>query len=282
MRPLRSIVMAFALMLLAGIGAEPLFADAAPADPVLPLSRAEADSAATALVSAYYDRVMADIDPAQAADSAFISGFTATVDWLARINPSGRYLNGAQVALVILSSSLMMQDMNVPIPSADIIRAFTHAARNGRPDMSPDAATAYMRSLVMKRNGADGPEMADPEAETRLIEQAAATPGATILPSGTVFIPIAAGVGTSPAPGDEIEFTYIGRLSDGYVFDDATDEPVRARVGQLVPGFNEALTRMLPGGTYRIVIPPDAAYGADGIPGVIPGGSALDFTVTLK
>jgi len=36
-----------------------------------------------------------------------------------------------------------------------------------------------------------------------------------------------------------------------------------------------------PGGVYRLAIPASLGYGAEGIPGAIPGNAALDFTVEL-
>lgn len=274
--------MAFALMLFLSIGAMPVFAQA-PSQSRLPLSSAEADSAATALVSTYYERLLSGIDlSSAAADSAFISGFRSTLASFAAMNPDGQFLNGAQVALSLLSASSMMTDMNVPIPHQALASAFVVAVNNGKPEMTPEQATAYMRRLVMHRNGADGPEIADSVAERRFIEEAAATPGAVILPSGTVLITISDGVGPTLSEGEPIEFTYVGRLSDRSVFDDSTDEPLSAHVGDLVPGFNEALLSMRHGGVYRIVIPAPAAYGPDGIPGVIPGGAAIDFNVSLK
>ncbi|MDE5647858.1 MAG: FKBP-type peptidyl-prolyl cis-trans isomerase [Muribaculaceae bacterium] len=75
--------------------------------------------------------------------------------------------------------------------------------------------------------------------------------------------------------------SYEGRLSDGTVFD-TTETPIAMTVGTLVPGFNQGLMKMRPGGTYRLVIPAEMGYGREGIPGVIPGNAALDFTVTLQ
>ena len=46
-------------------------------------------------------------------------------------------------------------------------------------------------------------------------------------------------------------------------------------------GFTEGLENMQAGGTYRLVIPSSMAYGPQGVPGTIPGNSALDFTVTV-
>jgi FKBP-type peptidyl-prolyl cis-trans isomerase len=38
---------------------------------------------------------------------------------------------------------------------------------------------------------------------------------------------------------------------------------------------------MKPGGSYRIYIPANLAYGSDGIPGAIPGNAVLDFEINL-
>ena len=49
----------------------------------------------------------------------------------------------------------------------------------------------------------------------------------------------------------------------------------------LVPGFTEGLKLMKAGGKYRMFIPAHLGYGKENVQGVIPGNSALDFTVEL-
>ena len=98
--------------------------------------------------------------------------------------------------------------------------------------------------------------------------------------SGLRIRTLAAGTGAAPQPGGAVRVSYEGRLADGTVFD-AAAEPVGLPVSQLVPGFTEALLMMRVGGRYRFWIPAPLAYGERGVPGVIPPGAELEFTVTL-
>ena len=98
--------------------------------------------------------------------------------------------------------------------------------------------------------------------------------------SGLRFQVLQAGTGRRPTRHDAVLVTYEGRLGDGTVFDSAP-EPVGVRVGQLIPGFTEALRLMNQGGRYRFWIPPNLAYGDVGSRGVVPPNAEVEFTLTL-
>ncbi|MFL6856510.1 MAG: FKBP-type peptidyl-prolyl cis-trans isomerase [Allosphingosinicella sp.] len=98
--------------------------------------------------------------------------------------------------------------------------------------------------------------------------------------SGIRIKTLKAGAGPMPGPEDAVRIDYVGRLANGHVFDRAKGAGMR--VAGTVPGFAEALQLMRKGGTYRIWIPPQLAYGAEGAgDGAVPPGATLDFTVTL-
>jgi FKBP-type peptidyl-prolyl cis-trans isomerase FkpA len=92
------------------------------------------------------------------------------------------------------------------------------------------------------------------------------------------FTTVKAGAGPSPTDTDIALIKYEGRLADGTVFD--ANEQAPMAVGQVVPGFKQALKRMQKGGKYTIVIPPKLGYGA-AKQGPIPGNSTLTFDVEL-
>lgn len=119
-----------------------------------------------------------------------------------------------------------------------------------------------------------------PEAQQAYVDNAAMAENAATTPSGLVFITLTEGEGVTPATGDDVVLNYIGKFSDGSVFDQ-TDEPVIFDVDNLVPGFSEGLKMMKPGGKYRLVIPSKLAYGEQGVRGDIPPNAALDFTIDL-
>ena len=82
--------------------------------------------------------------------------------------------------------------------------------------------------------------------------------------SGLQYKIISDGTGESPKPGDEVQVKYTGRLIDGTVFD-STDkrggQPARFKVGQVIPGWTEALQLMKKGSKWELYIPSQLAYG---------------------
>ncbi|MBN2731699.1 MAG: peptidylprolyl isomerase [Balneolaceae bacterium] len=64
--------------------------------------------------------------------------------------------------------------------------------------------------------------------------------------------------------GDTVKVHYTGKLNDGSVFDSSQDrEPLEFTLGegQLIPGFEDAVTGMEQGGSTTVTIPSDEAYG---------------------
>lgn len=89
------------------------------------------------------------------------------------------------------------------------------------------------------------------------------------------------GSGPLVAPQDGVLIEYEGRLANGKVFDSSQGKgPVPVLVGQTIPGFAEALSRMQEGGHYKAHIPAKLGYGAESPPG-IPPNSDLDFDIKV-
>jgi FKBP-type peptidyl-prolyl cis-trans isomerase FkpA len=106
--------------------------------------------------------------------------------------------------------------------------------------------------------------------------------GAQSVRSRTVQVhTVAAGSGPLIGTNDGVLIDYEGRLGNGTVFDsNAGRGPAPMLVGQVIPGFAQALTRMQKGGRYVAHIPSRLAYGADVPPGSpIPPNSDLEFDV---
>jgi FKBP-type peptidyl-prolyl cis-trans isomerase FkpA len=102
-----------------------------------------------------------------------------------------------------------------------------------------------------------------------------------VKPSGLEIRTIKPGQGPKITAMDGVLIDYVGTTPDGTKFDEAQDAPLL--VGQVVPGFAEALQNMQQGGRYKIRIPGALAYGANPPPGSkIPPNSPLDFEVTVK
>lgn len=86
------------------------------------------------------------------------------------------------------------------------------------------------------------------------------------------------GSGSSPTLSDVVLISYVGKLSDGTVFDQNDRAPLP--VEGVVPGFSQALQQMKKGGHYKVVIPPHLGYGSKAV-GPIPANSTLEFDVKL-
>jgi peptidylprolyl isomerase len=93
-----------------------------------------------------------------------------------------------------------------------------------------------------------------------------------------------AGTGREVKQGDYLLAHYVGYLADGIKFDDTyeKDQPLVAQigVGQLILGLEKGILGMREGGTRKIIIPAELAYGKQTMPS-IPIDSALIFEVEV-
>jgi hypothetical protein len=99
--------------------------------------------------------------------------------------------------------------------------------------------------------------------------------------SGLEYQVLKAGEGATPTLADAALVEYKGSLTSGQVFDASKPgQPVPMQIGQVVPGFAEALTLMPKGAKYRVWIPPQLGYG-EREAGPIPANSVLVFDITM-
>jgi FKBP-type peptidyl-prolyl cis-trans isomerase FkpA len=105
------------------------------------------------------------------------------------------------------------------------------------------------------------------------------------LESGLYYIEKEKGDGPKVTPGSTVFVHYEGRLLDGTVFDSSYQrgEPLDFVVGtgQVIPGWDEGISRMHVGGKAMLVIPSHLGYGDRGAGGLIPPFSTLVFDVEV-
>jgi peptidylprolyl isomerase len=114
-------------------------------------------------------------------------------------------------------------------------------------------------------------------------------PPFTTTPSGLQFVDMRPGRGRAPRPGQICKVLYRGWLYNdkvrGALFDSAQDRrnPFRFPLGQghVIPGWDEGIATMKPGGMRVLIVPPALGYGDRGAGGAIPPGSTLLFEVQL-
>jgi FKBP-type peptidyl-prolyl cis-trans isomerase FklB len=89
--------------------------------------------------------------------------------------------------------------------------------------------------------------------------------------------------GRSPTHFNSVIVHYRGTLTDGTVFDSSYDrgQPATFGVGEVIPGWTEALKLMKTGDKWMLYIPSHLAYGNRAVGGKIPPNSDLIFQVEL-
>ena len=100
--------------------------------------------------------------------------------------------------------------------------------------------------------------------------------------SGLLYQVEKEGTGAAPKESDTVVVNYKGTLVDGSEFDNSykRGEPLSFRLDGVIPGWTEGLKQVKKGGKIKLVIPPELAYGENGVPG-IPANSTLVFEVEL-
>eukprot|EP00746_Dinoflagellata_sp_MGD_P146119 gnl/MRDRNA2_/MRDRNA2_78635_c0_seq1.p1 gnl/MRDRNA2_/MRDRNA2_78635_c0~~gnl/MRDRNA2_/MRDRNA2_78635_c0_seq1.p1 ORF type:complete len:140 (+),score=19.05 gnl/MRDRNA2_/MRDRNA2_78635_c0_seq1:96-515(+) len=89
---------------------------------------------------------------------------------------------------------------------------------------------------------------------------------------------------THPQSGDKLTVHYTGTLLDGTQFDSSRDgEPLTFThdVGQVIQGWDQALSELTLGERAKLTIPAELAYGARGAGSSIPPNSDLIFDVEV-
>lgn len=121
------------------------------------------------------------------------------------------------------------------------------------------------------------------KAEEAFLTENKAKAGVVATESGLQYKMVKSGEGAKPTAADMVKVHYQGTLLDGTEFDSSykRNEPAEFQVGQVIPGWQEALQLMAVGSTYELYIPAKLAYGDRGAPPVIEPGSMLIFKVEL-
>lgn len=101
--------------------------------------------------------------------------------------------------------------------------------------------------------------------------------------SGLQYVVEKEGDGAQPSASDVVTVHYTGKLLNGTVFDSSVNrgEPATFPLNRVIPGWTEGVQLMREGAKYTFFIPSDLAYGAGGVPNVIPPHSTLIFEVEL-
>lgn len=109
------------------------------------------------------------------------------------------------------------------------------------------------------------------------------TPPSQTLPSGVVVVHIQPGQGASPTADSTVRVHYRGTLPNGDEFDSSyrRDQPISFPLRGVIPCWTQGVMKLRIGGKAKLICPASTAYGARGVPGVIPPNTELTFVVEL-
>ena len=163
------------------------------------------------------------------------------------------------------------------ITAADVIAGLTDAIKGSEMRVTEEEVKAAVTALVKKL------ETRSLTKATAFLEENKKQQGVVVLPSGLQYQVLKSGSGATPTAMSTVTVNYDGKLTDGTTFDASAKHggPAKLKVNQVVPGWTEALTRMKVGDKWKIVLPPNLAYGAEGYPPIIPPQSVLVFELEL-
>ncbi len=118
---------------------------------------------------------------------------------------------------------------------------------------------------------------------SRFLEENKTKEGVVTLPSGVQYIELTPGEGANPAPNAKVTVHYRGTLISGKEFDSSykRGEPTSFALDGVIPGFRETITRMKPGAKWKVFIPSELGYGANGAGASIGPNETLIFDIEL-
>ena len=133
---------------------------------------------------------------------------------------------------------------------------------------------AALCSLLLLASCSGSTEVAD-ECEEQPVETE----------TGLRYEELECGGGEEAVGGTSVTITYIAELEDGAPFASSEDQggefvfPLGR--GQVISGLDEGVRGMKVGGSRRLTIPPDIAYGDAGLPPDVGPGETVIYEVEL-
>ena len=149
--------------------------------------------------------------------------------------------------------------------------------------VEPEAINEAFQLITKKMQEAAEARSADAiAAGNAFLTDNASREGVTVTESGLQYEVLVKGEGEAVSKENTVRVHYHGTMIDGTVFDSsvARNDPAEFPVTGVIAGWVEALQLMVVGDKFKLYIPQELAYGANGA-GSIPPYSVLIFEVEV-
>ncbi len=192
------------------------------------------------------------------------------------------YAIGVQIGESMKNDDL---DINVDVLSRALSDVFNDKSLAMSEEEIMKTMKEFQQEMMKKQREAMEKEAQEniEEAE-EFLEENKKKENVKVMDSGLQYMVIEKGTGESPGDNDRVKVKYTGSFINGEVFDSTEQrggQPATFSIKGVVPGMSEALENMKVGGKWKIFIPPELGYGAQGGGGRIPPNALLIFDVEL-
>ncbi|MBT2144722.1 MULTISPECIES: FKBP-type peptidyl-prolyl cis-trans isomerase [unclassified Rhodanobacter] len=176
-------------------------------------------------------------------------------------------------------------DVEIPV----LVRAIQDAYARRHPSVSMQDMHQQLQRLDQQMHADALAEFkrvaaANARKSAQYMAQNRQRPGVVQLPSGIQYAVLSKGSGqVSPTVSSTVTVNYRGMLVDGTEFDStwAHGAPVSFTVDKVIRGWQDVIPRMHVGDRWKVVIPPQLAYGETGALPRIGPNEALVFEIEL-
>ena len=188
-----------------------------------------------------------------------------------------------------------LKRQNIPVDVKAFTAAMNDVMSDKKPQLTPEESSQALQKLATTMQGRQkqmheemvkkdqGEATENLKKGLEFLEQNKKKKGVVVTKTGLQYKILKEGKGKSPKTTDVVEVHYRGHLIDGKEFDSSYKRgtPAQFPVGQVIPGWTEALQLMKPGARYELFIPANLAYGPERKGEDIPPNSTLVFEVEL-
>jgi len=189
-------------------------------------------------------------------------------------------LMGIQIGAQLLNEMKRMEEQGIVMDHATVLKYFKHAFDADSLDMTTvQQYSQTLNALIMRAQReaqereeaerANAPDATDNVAAgTAYVDSLrAADPEIKTSDSGLSYKLLAKGDDTKIEDNTMVQVNYVGRLTDGTVFDQSPEgQPATFSPAGVIRGFAEGLKMLGVGGKAVLYIPGNLAYGAEGVP----------------